>query len=57
MADLVERFSQPGDLIVDPFVGAGTTGIAALRLKRKFIGFDNDPQAVAITQGRLADAE
>lgn len=54
MMDLVERFSQPGDLILDPFVGGGTTGIAAVALKRRFIGFDLDMDRVSLAQRRLA---
>lgn len=42
MMDLINRLSKPGDLICDPFLGAGTTGVAAIALKRKFIGCDID---------------
>jgi site-specific DNA-methyltransferase (adenine-specific) len=34
--------TQPGDLILDPFCGSATTGVAALQLERKFIGVDED---------------
>lgn len=56
MADLIERFTQPGDLIVDPFCGAGTTGVAALAAGRRFIGADSDAQAVTQTKARLYEA-
>src|SRR5262249_34362429 len=36
-AELVKRFSKPGDLVIDPFVGSGTTGAAALPLGRRFL--------------------
>lgn len=39
---LVESFSQPGDVVLDPFAGSGTTGIAARSLGRRFILFEND---------------
>jgi adenine-specific DNA methylase len=39
---LIERFTAPNDLIVDPFAGSGTTGFAALRLCRHFWGCDVD---------------
>ena len=55
MADLVERFSKPGDLILDPFVGGGSTAIAALSRNRRFIGIDKDEAQVKITLGRIAD--
>ncbi len=51
---LVERFSLPGDLVLDPFNGAGTTGVAAVGLGRRFIGIDNDPDAVETSRRRLA---
>jgi len=54
--DLVERLTQPGDLVLDPFLGAGTTGVAALRTGRRFIGIDNDPEAVTASRARLAEA-
>lgn len=48
--DLIDRFikthSNPGDLVIDPFVGRGTTGISALRLGRRFLGCDVNPDAV-----------
>lgn len=35
---IIKSFSKEGDLIYDPFSGTGTTSIAALKLKRKYIG-------------------
>lgn len=52
---LTYRFTDPGDLICDPFLGGGTTAIAALRMQRRFVGFDIDPVAVNTTLQRLAD--
>jgi 16S rRNA G966 N2-methylase RsmD len=54
-AQLIERFSLPDDLILDPFVGGGTTGVVALRLGRRFIGIDRDSDSIAITRARLAE--
>jgi site-specific DNA-methyltransferase (adenine-specific) len=42
MLDLVRDFTWPGDLILDPFTGSGTTGVAALRLGRRFLGCERD---------------
>lgn len=53
MADLVERFSEPGDLILDPFCGAGTTGVVALTMNRRFIGIDVDLAALETARERL----
>jgi 16S rRNA G966 N2-methylase RsmD len=54
---LVERVSMPGQMILDPFCGGGTTGVAALRLGRQFIGIDIDQKAIAITAERLSKEE
>lgn len=53
MADLIKRATGEGDLVLDPFVGGGTTGRVALDLKRKFIGVDNDPESVRLSKQRL----
>lgn len=53
MVDLVERVTEVGDLIIDPFMGAGTTGLAALALNRQFIGIDSDPKAIESATTRL----
>jgi methylase of polypeptide subunit release factors len=52
---LIEYFTFPGDLVVDPFLGSGTNGLAAVRLRRKFIGCDIDEKAVGITTARIND--
>jgi 16S rRNA G966 N2-methylase RsmD len=43
-AELVNRFSKPGDLVVDPFAGSGTTGRAAISQGRHFWGCDTAPE-------------
>lgn len=45
MRDLMTRFVKPGDKVLDPFMGAGTTGVIALDLGATFFGFDNDKNA------------
>lgn len=50
----VEKLTQPGDLVVDPFLGSGTTAAVARRLGRRFVGCDVDPLAVARTKERVA---
>jgi DNA modification methylase len=42
MAHLIRHVTRPGDLVVDPFMGVGTTGEAALQLGRHFLGVDRD---------------
>ncbi len=50
---LVNKHSNPGDLVVDPFLGAGTTGVAAVRNSRRFAGCDIDAHYVKISQSRI----
>lgn len=57
MLDVIERFSKPGDLVFDPFMGAGTTGVAALRAGRRFCGMDINAEHVDVARGRLTEAE
>jgi site-specific DNA-methyltransferase (adenine-specific) len=52
-AGLIGKLTDPGDLVLDPFLGSGTTAAAAVRLGRRFIGSDINPGAVAIAQERL----
>ena len=49
--------SDEGDVILDPFIGTGTTAIAAKKLGRKFIGIDIDQKYVEITNKKLEQAE
>ena len=53
MLELVELFTDPGDLILDPFCGSGTTGVACIRLGRRFIGIEKDAKYAAIARERL----
>lgn len=56
--DLMERcillFTNAGDLVVDPFAGSGTTGVAAVKHGRRFIGSDLDAGYVEAANKRLA---
>ena len=54
MRYLVSTYSQPGDLILDPFAGSGTTLVAAQQLGRNFLGCDITPEYVALAQKQLA---
>lgn len=53
---LVSQSSSPGDLIIDPFMGSGAFGVAAMRLSRNFAGTDTCGHACEVTRGRLLDA-
>ncbi len=52
----IEKLTQPGDLVVDPFLGSGTTALVAKKLGRRFIGCDIDASAVTKAEQRLVDA-
>jgi site-specific DNA-methyltransferase (adenine-specific)/modification methylase len=51
----LEISSNPGDLVLDPFMGSGTTAVAAKMLGRDFIGFELNPEFVAIGEERLLE--
>jgi hypothetical protein len=53
----VRQVSEPGELIVDPFIGSGTTGVAAVMEGRRFIGCDIDPGCVETTRRRLVELD
>jgi len=52
----VQQFSEPGEVILDPFMGSGTTGVAAIQLGRKFIGIEKDPKYFDIACKRIEQA-
>ncbi|MEL6234992.1 MAG: site-specific DNA-methyltransferase [Pseudomonadota bacterium] len=45
--------TRPGDVVLDPFFGTGTTGAVAKRLRRRFIGIERDPAYVAAARARI----
>jgi hypothetical protein len=54
-AHLIGKLTDPGDLVLDPLLGSGTTAAAAVKLGRRFIGCDINPGAVAVARQRLAE--
>jgi site-specific DNA-methyltransferase (adenine-specific) len=50
---VIAQSSQPGDVIADPFMGSGSVGVAAVKLGRRFIGTDLNPEAVRWSAERL----
>ena len=51
---LIELYTYRGDLILDPFMGSGSTAVAAVRTERHYIGFDTDESYVALAEERIA---
>jgi modification methylase len=49
--------SNPGDIILDPFFGTGTTGAVAKKLHRHWIGIENDPDYVRIAKNRIDEID
>lgn len=55
MERIVSIHTNPGDLILDPFMGSGSTGVAAINLNRKFIGIEVNLEYYNIALNRLAN--
>ncbi len=51
---LIELYTYEGDVVLDPFMGSGTTAVAAVRTGRRYLGFDTDPAYVAAAKERIA---
>ncbi len=52
---LIELYTYRGDLVLDPFMGAGTTAVAAVRTGRHYAGFDTDASYLATAEQRIAE--
>jgi DNA modification methylase len=51
---IIDQLTKPGELVFDPFMGSGTTGIAAIKLKRKFVGIEIDKGVLEIAKRNLS---
>lgn len=51
--DIIQVFSKPGDMVLDPFLGSGTTAVIAAKLGRYFTGIEISPEYVEIAKDRL----
>jgi len=56
VGEWIELFSDSGETVFDPFLGSGTTGVAAVKLGRKFIGIEIEPKYFDIACRRVAEA-
>lgn len=54
LAPIIEAFTRPGDIVLDPFAGSGSTCVAAAKLGRRFIGVELLPQYHKEAIGRLS---
>ncbi len=51
---LIELYTYRGDLVLDPFMGSGTTAVAAVRSERHYVGFDTDAGYIDLAEQRIA---
>jgi site-specific DNA-methyltransferase (adenine-specific) len=56
LSSLVSDFSMPGELIADPFMGSGTTGVAAVKSGRHFVGIEANETHFDVARKRISDA-
>ena len=57
IAKLILASSNKGDFVLDPFLGSGTTSVAAKKLGRKYVGVELDPTYCAWAEKRLENAD
>lgn len=53
----IRLFTQPGDLVLDPFIGSGTTALAAMELGRNFLGIDLNPDYIELSRARVSEVQ
>ena len=53
----IKHFSKEGDLVLDPFIGSGTTGVSCKRFNRKYIGFEINPDYCKIANKRIEEVK
>lgn len=53
----IKLFTQPGDVVLDPFLGSGTTVVAAIQLARNYVGIDLNPEYINISRVRASDTQ
>ena len=57
LRELVSVVSAPGGVVLDPFCGSGSTGVAAIEESRRFIGIEREAEYVEIAKARIGAAE
>lgn len=53
----IKLFTKPGDIVLDPFVGSGTTAFSALQLGRHFVGIDVNPKYIQLASQRVFEKQ
>lgn len=54
---LIELYTFAGDVVLDPFLGSGSTAVAAIETGRRFVGYDTDAKYVKLARARVRDAK
>ena len=54
---LVRTYTREGEVVLDPTMGSGSTGVACARTRRSFIGMERDPKYFAVARSRIEEAE
>ena len=52
---LIQLYSFENDIILDPFIGSGTTAIAAIQSNRFYIGYDTEEKYIKLAENRIAE--
>jgi DNA modification methylase len=52
---IISKLTVQGDVVLDPLMGTRTTGIAAVKLKRRLIGIEKNPDKLLTAKGRISD--
>ena len=53
----IKLFTKPGDVVLDPFIGSGTTALAAIKLGRDYIGIDRASEYVDLSLQRISETQ
>lgn len=53
----IKLFTEPGDLVLDPFIGSGTTAVAAVQLGRDYLGIDTELDYIDMSKKRILDTQ
>ncbi|MGQ9833121.1 MAG: DNA-methyltransferase [Candidatus Villigracilaceae bacterium] len=54
---LIQLYTYTGDIVLDPFMGSGTTAIAALKCGRKYVGYEDNPEYIRLINERVASCK
>ncbi|MCI0633266.1 MAG: site-specific DNA-methyltransferase [Actinobacteria bacterium] len=54
-ARLIQLYTYRGDVVLDPFLGSGSTAVAAVRTDRRYLGYDTDPEYLALAERRITE--